>query len=137
MIVWETGPVQARVSTSSRIMPVQTFDPESISMTESAVAHLRTRMRGTGAVGVRLAVSEKGCNGFMYELGLVESEPQESLCFGESLGIRLFVDPEDAELLKGTEIDLVTEGLNSTLKFQNPNAETLCGCGESFSLRGT
>jgi hypothetical protein len=34
----------------------------------------------------------------------------------------------------GTEIDLVTEGLNSVLKFRNPNAAVECGCGESFAV---
>ena len=35
---------------------------------------------------------------------------------------------------QGTEIDLVVEGLNSTLKFRNPNAQMECGCGESFGV---
>jgi Fe-S cluster assembly iron-binding protein IscA len=37
-------------------------------------------------------------------------------------------------MVQGTEVDYATEGLNSTIKFNNPNAQDLCGCGESFSV---
>ena len=38
------------------------------------------------------------------------------------------------ELLNGTQIDYVQEGLNQTFKFSNPKAEAHCGCGESFAI---
>lgn len=41
---------------------------------------------------------------------------------------------EALPLVRGTEIDLVVEGLNSVLKFRNPNAQVECGCGESFGV---
>jgi Fe-S cluster assembly protein SufA/iron-sulfur cluster assembly protein len=37
-------------------------------------------------------------------------------------------------MLKGTEIDLVREGVNEVVKFNNPNVVAECGCGESFSV---
>ena len=37
-------------------------------------------------------------------------------------------------MVRGTEVDYVTEGLNSSLRFKNPNASTYCGCGESFAV---
>jgi len=46
----------------------------------------------------------------------------------------LYVSAEDLPIVSGTEVDFVTEGLNSALKFKNPNAESHCGCGESFSV---
>ncbi len=44
------------------------------------------------------------------------------------------VDIESMKYLAGTEIDYVTEGLNNLFKFNNPNAKSLCGCGESFQI---
>jgi malate/lactate dehydrogenase len=31
-------------------------------------------------------------------------------------------------------VDYVDEGLNQGIKFINPNAKAVCGCGESFTL---
>jgi Fe-S cluster assembly iron-binding protein IscA len=39
-------------------------------------------------------------------------------------------------VLQGTTVDYVREGLNFLLKFENPNAQDHCGCGESFNIRG-
>ena len=33
------------------------------------------------------------------------------------------------------ELDFVKEGLNSSFRFNNPNVENACGCGESFGLK--
>ena len=44
------------------------------------------------------------------------------------------VDVDALKMLHGTEIDLVTEGINKVIKFNNPNVTAECGCGESFSV---
>ena len=36
--------------------------------------------------------------------------------------------------LKGSLIDYQDDGLNKGIKFINPNAKAVCGCGESFTL---
>ena len=48
--------------------------------------------------------------------------------------INLFVSKQALPILQGTEIDFVTEGVNSNIQFNNPNAKAMCGCGESFTL---
>ena len=48
--------------------------------------------------------------------------------------IRLAVGADALNVLRGTEIDFVTEGVNSVIKFNNPNVVAECGCGESFSV---
>jgi iron-sulfur cluster assembly protein len=37
--------------------------------------------------------------------------------------------------LNGSNIDFVTEGLKQTFKFDNPNVDSTCGCGESFNVK--
>jgi iron-sulfur cluster assembly accessory protein len=49
-------------------------------------------------------------------------------------GIHLYVEPAAMSLLHGTQIDYAREGVNRTLKFNNPNVTAECGCGESFSV---
>ena len=84
-----------------------------------------------------LCVTESGCNGYMFELAYVREQPNDVRTFDFDGDVRVFVENRHWEIVRGTNIDYVTEGLNSSLKFNNPNADSTCGCGESFSVRGT
>ena len=44
------------------------------------------------------------------------------------------VDPDSLPLIDGTSVDFVTDGLNRTFRFDNPNVSEACGCGESFTV---
>ncbi len=118
-------------------MSVITVDPRNpeISITPSAVAYLRRQMDRVGASALRLSVNESGCNGYMYELDYVDQPNDGDIASRVAENLTLHVAISDLALLRGTEIDCVKEGLNSVLKFHNPNAEAECGCGESFSVR--
>ena len=48
--------------------------------------------------------------------------------------IKVVVDPKSLVYLDGTEVDFGKEGLNEGFKFNNPNAQAECGCGESFTI---
>ena len=68
----------------------------------------------------------------MYSLDYIDSPESEDKRF--DIGdIEVYVRKDDLSLVLGTEIDYITEGLNASLKFKNPNATSYCGCGESFS----
>ena len=124
-------------------MQARQYDPDSISITPAALAHVRRQLRSEGAGALVLGVTESGCNGYMYELDF--SDPAAApATTGNALSTRSFRFGEDVRvevaedhwpLVRGTEIDYVVEGLNSVLKFNNPNADAMCGCGESFSIR--
>jgi iron-sulfur cluster assembly protein len=49
----------------------------------------------------------------------------------------LIVDAASLPFIDGSEVDFVRAGLNETFKFNNPNADSLCCCGESFNLKIT
>ena len=117
-------------------MQTSSFDPTSISLSDSAKRHVRRQLSQENASGLLLHVTESGCNGYMYALKFLEQYPSDARVFKFD-DVEVVVDNEHWDLLRGTHIDLVTEGLNSSLKFENPNADTHCGCGESFSIRGT
>ena len=88
--------------------------------------------RGSG-LGIRLGVKTSGCSGLAYTLEYVDEQQEHDLLL-QSHGVNLYVDPKSIVYLRGTELDLVTEGLNKGLKFNNPNVKASCGCGESFSV---
>lgn len=122
-------------------MTIETFDPKDgnqqqpqVSMTESAMAHVRKLLANSNAQGVRIGVKKSGCSGFKYEIEFVTTPLAEDTCFQVSDDIALYVPTEYLAMVEGTEVDFTTEGLNSTIKFNNPNAKDLCGCGESFSV---
>ena len=53
----------------------------------------------------------------------------------EDKGVRVIVDSKAFMAVVGTEMDFVENQINSEFKFTNPNAEGMCGCGESFNLK--
>ena len=118
-------------------MTTHVYDPTAISMTPAAQDHVGQQIAREGATGLLLSVTDSGCNGYMYELTYLSKAPKASKRFDFTGEVRVYVQETNWEVVCGTEIDYVTEGLNSSLKFNNPNADPLCGCGESFSIRGT
>lgn len=118
-------------------MQAESFDPSSISITDKARKYVESQLRKVEALGLMICVNESGCNGYMFELSYVRQEPVDVRTFDFEGDVRVFVENRFWDIVRGTNIDYVTEGLNSSLKFNNPNAESTCGCGESFSVRGT
>ena len=106
----------------------------AISLTQPAADrvqnHLDTRGRG---IGLRLGVTTTGCNGFAYVIDYADEVAADDVIF-EDRGIQVVVDRKSLELLDGTEVDFVKEGLNEAFSFRNPNVSGECGCGESFSV---
>lgn len=121
-------------------MSAAAFDPnttkDAITMTAAACGHVRRQLAKHGAEALQLGVKTSGCNGYMYELAYLD--PGTAPAAGDRVfdfgGVRVLVAHGNWPLVRGTEIDYVTEGLNAALKFTNPNATGECGCGESFSV---
>lgn len=117
---------------------VSIYSPDQpLILSEAALAHLRTRLEGSEAAGLRLALVESGCSGYMYELQYLNGEGEESQHLRVSEDVPIFVPHAQLHLVQGTRVDYVTEGLNAMLRFENPRAEASCGCGESFSIQST
>jgi iron-sulfur cluster assembly protein len=106
----------------------------AILLTESAATRVRTFLerRGSG-VGLRIGVRRSGCNGWAYTIDYADALLPDDVVF-EVDGVNVIVDPKSLELIDGTEVDFVKDGLNEAFKFRNPNMKGECGCGESFSV---
>ena len=122
-------------------MSVESFDPnaDAVSMTASALKHFEralTAAENAGKKGqiVRLSTKQSGCSGFAYELDLVDVAQASDVVLTPNDTVTLAIAADAVTLLRGTEIDMVTEGVNKVIKFNNPNVVAECGCGESFSV---
>ena len=85
------------------------------------------------ASDLRIGVKKTGCNGFAYVINYADAINEDDQVF-ENRGVKVVVDEASLELIDGTEVDFVKEGLNEAFKFRNPNVSGECGCGESFSV---
>lgn len=108
-----------------------------ITVSERAQEHIRVQVQQTRTNFLRLGVKESGCNGFMYTLDFLESAESDDHLVAVNTGVTVCIKDQDLPLVDGTEIDMVTQGLNSALVFKNSNATSYCGCGESFALIDT
>ena len=107
----------------------------AVTLSESAAKHVANFIakRGKG-YGLRLAVRTSGCSGMAYKLEFADVANDEDIIF-ESHGMKVLVDPKSLPYIDGTELDYTKEGLNEGFKFNNPNVQDECGCGESFNVK--
>lgn len=78
---------------------------------------------------VRAFVQGGGCSGFQYGFTLDEEQNEDDF---EVDGI--VIDSMSMQYLIGATIDYKDEIYGSQFVIQNPNAQTTCGCGSSFSI---
>ena len=105
-----------------------------ITLTENAarrVAWIAARQDKPAIL--RLAVDGGGCAGFTYKFELApEAESEDQVV--ETDGVKLVVDPVSLDLVKGSAVDFVEDLGGAAFKVTNPNAQSGCGCGSSFSV---
>jgi iron-sulfur cluster assembly protein len=88
-----------------------------------------------GALGMRLGVKESGCSGFAYVVDYVyQAIPNDDCIISVDAELTIYIDKQSLPYLRGIQIDCVRNGLNTALKFINPNEKGSCGCGESFTV---
>jgi iron-sulfur cluster insertion protein len=105
-----------------------------ITLTESAakrVAWIAERQAKPAIL--RLAVDGGGCAGFTYKFELADTAESDDTV-AETDGVKLVVDPMSLELVKGSAVDFVEDLGGAAFRVTNPNAQSGCGCGSSFSV---
>ncbi|WP_311028559.1 Fe-S cluster assembly scaffold SufA [Mesorhizobium koreense] len=106
-----------------------------MSMTDAAATRVREIVASReGAHGVRVGVKKGGCAGMEYTVDLV-TEPNPKDDHIEHAGADVWVAPEAALFLLGTEMDFEVTKLRTGFTFRNPNQTSACGCGESVELK--
>ena len=84
-------------------------------------------------VKLRTFVQGGGCSGFSYGFTLDEQQNEDDFVINKD-GTTVLVDAMSMQYLQGATIDYKEELMGSSFVINNPNAETTCGCGSSFSV---
>ncbi len=114
---------------------VEQFSPEALVLTDRAIAKIKRLVadEANDELKLRVFVTGGGCSGFSYGFTFDEIAAEDDTAV-ERDGITALVDPMSFQYLAGAEVDY-TEGLEgSRFIVNNPNADTTCGCGSSFSV---
>ena len=104
-----------------------------VSLTDAAVGKLSelTKEETNPAIGLRVYVYSGGCSGFRYGMMLEDAPTPEDRILDVS-GIKVYVDGQSVDLLKGSQIDYVDTLMGAGFTVNNPNAVAACGCGSPF-----
>ena len=85
------------------------------------------------ALKFRVHIQGGGCSGFQYGFQLDEQALEDDIVLARD-GIEVLVDPLSMQYLQDAEVDFKDDLQGSRFFVNNPNAETTCGCGSSFSI---
>lgn len=83
---------------------------------------------------LRTFVQGGGCSGFQYGFTFDNDQNEDDFEFPLNEQYKLLVDAMSMQYLQGAEIDYKEDIMGSSFSIKNPNAETTCGCGSSFSV---
>ena len=116
-------------------MSVESFTPTALQFTHGAAHQVKSLVdeEGNDRLKLRVFVTGGGCSGFQYGFTFDEEEADDDTIV-EREGGSLVVDPMSLELVKGSAVDFVEDLGGAAFKVTNPNAQSGCGCGSSFSV---
>lgn len=108
--------------------------PAPLKVTQAAADRIKALLDSKpDAIGVRLGVRTRGCNGLSYTLNYVEKKEKLDEEVADK-GVRVFIEPKALFHVVGTTMDFTDTEIASEFTFENPNSKGSCGCGESFSV---
>lgn len=119
----------------TQILTIKSNRPQKpVTLTDSAVAKVSELIAAEGEAGLflRMAVRPGGCSGFSYELGF-DTEIEEDDIVDDYGDIKVVVDPQSAEMIKGSTLNYEDGLMGAGFAIDNPNKTRSCGCGSSFS----
>jgi iron-sulfur cluster insertion protein len=106
-----------------------------IQITESAQHKITDLLleENNAKLSLRTFVQGGGCSGFQY--GFTFDEEQNEDDFEIPVGnFKVLIDAMSMQYMTGAVIDYKEDIMGASFSIQNPNAQTSCGCGSSFSV---
>ena len=82
---------------------------------------------------LRVFVQGGGCSGFQYGFTLDEDQNEDDFDFAYD-NVTVLVDSMSMQYLQGAKIRWDESDMGSSFVIDNPQAQTTCGCGSSFSV---
>lgn len=119
----------------TQVLSIKSNKPEKVvTVTDTAAAKIGELItaEGDNSLALRMAVRPGGCSGFSYEMYF--DSQIDSVDIVEEVGdIKVVVDPQSAEMVKGSVLDYKDGLMGAGFAIENPNVTRSCGCGSSFS----
>lgn len=126
-----------------RHRPLSSSSSSPLNVTSSCVQRLKhlCHQRGNQVV-LRVIVDGGGCSGFQYNFELENWDAPPTLqtlrnqddVLIEKDGTAVIVDNLSLAYISGAKVDYIEELISSSFRItDNPNSESSCGCGVSFS----
>lgn len=120
--------------TNYPLVPSKNIDGDPLLISEKAHAQVKSLMEvGKTAAHLRVAILGGGCSGFQYDITLDETLKEDDILFTYE-GVSVIADEASFDFLKGALVDFVEDMMSSQFVIKNPNAQSSCGCGNSFSI---
>jgi iron-sulfur cluster insertion protein len=122
-------------------LPLRRRDPISLVVSEPDIILTEQAARRVAWIAarqgkppmLRLSVDAGGCAGFTYRFELAD-DVEAGDAIAETDGVKLVVDPVSLDLVRGSAVDFVEDLGGAAFRVTNPNAQSGCGCGSSFSV---
>ncbi|RLA07866.1 MAG: iron-sulfur cluster insertion protein ErpA [Gammaproteobacteria bacterium] len=108
--------------------------PAPLNFTDNAATKVRSLIEEekNDKLNLRIFITGGGCSGFQYGFTFDEKIKDDDTTV-ENKGVKLLIDPMSYQYLVGAEVDYKESLEGSQFVIKNPNANTTCGCGSSFS----
>jgi iron-sulfur cluster insertion protein len=105
-----------------------------LTLTENAVKKIKELLSEENNPNLKLRsfVQGGGCSGMQYGFTFDETQNEDDFVI-ENDGIAVLVDSMSMQYMDGASIDFKDDLMGSSFSIDNPNAQTSCGCGSSFS----
>lgn len=107
----------------------------TITITDSAATKIANLLaeENNSKLCLRTFVQGGGCSGFSYGFTFDDEQSEDDFVI-ERNNVKILVDSMSYQYLAGAEINYVEEDMGSSFVIKNPNAQSTCGCGSSFSV---
>ncbi len=102
---------------------------DEFKITEKAANKIKEVVKNKKAL--RVEVVPGGCAGYMYNITTENKINKEDKIIQDK-GVKIILDKESFNLLKGSKLDYVDSLQDAGFKIHNPNSKSTCGCGHSF-----
>lgn len=108
--------------------------PAPLDFTDSAATKVSELIQDEDnpELKLRVFIQGGGCSGFQYGFTFEEAQQSDDTAV-ENHGVTLLIDPMSLQYLAGAKIDYKEDLEGARFVISNPNADTTCGCGSSFS----
>ena len=105
-----------------------------ITITDIARSRLIDTLKSENSTLLRFGLEGGGCSGLRYYFSIESEKSADDIEITIEGDFTLLVDSVSAMYLDNAEIDFKKDLLGESFVFNNPNATTKCGCGQSTAF---